>query len=107
MLKALNLTGRYIYLEAKTPNGGPFSVHFDFGMAERGHGVRISLSNLFKGFNHSNGFVIQAPLDLQLERWTVVAVDVVELMQRSHLFPSSYSIEGAHSIKSVTLCANL
>jgi hypothetical protein len=27
-------------------------------MAERGHGVRLSVSNLFKSFNQSNGFVV-------------------------------------------------
>lgn len=58
-MKTLNLTGRYIYLEVKSPHSGnPFSLHFDFGMAERSHNVRISVSNLFKNLNTSNGFVI-------------------------------------------------
>jgi WD repeat-containing protein 90 len=76
-------------------------------MVERGHGVRLSVSNLFKSFNSSSGFVIQVPLDLRLERWTVVVLDIVELMYRSQLFPTSYSLEGAHSLKSMTLCSNV
>ena len=76
MQKALGLTGRYLYLEVKSGSGAPFSLHFDYGMAERGHNVRISVSNLFKSFNQSNGFVVQAPLDLQPEKWTVVCIDV-------------------------------
>jgi len=57
-IKTLGLNGRYIYLQVKSPKHGlPFSYHIDFGMAERSHGVRISVSNLFKNFNTSNGFV--------------------------------------------------
>ena len=33
-------------------------IHFDFGLAERSHSLRISVSNLFKNLNTSNGFVI-------------------------------------------------
>jgi hypothetical protein len=59
MLKSLNLTGRYIYLEVKSPHSGtPFSLHFDFGIAERAHNLRLSVSNLYKHLNTSNGFVI-------------------------------------------------
>jgi hypothetical protein len=49
--KSLGLTGRYLYLQVKSVAGAPFSLHFDFGMQERGHNVRISVSNLFKSFN--------------------------------------------------------
>ena len=49
LLKGLNLTGRFLYLEVKSPSTGvPFSLHFDFGMAERSHNLRLSVSNLFK-----------------------------------------------------------
>jgi Protein of unknown function (DUF667) len=105
--KALGLTGRFLYLELKSPAGAPFSLHFDFGLAERGHGLRVSLSNLFKSFNSSSGFVIQAPLDLHSDRWTVVCVDLLEIFARSKLFPASYNLEGSHSLKSMTLCANI
>lgn len=51
LMKALNLTGRFIYLEVKSPNSGtPFTVHFDFGVADKAHNVRLSVSNLFKHF---------------------------------------------------------
>jgi len=58
MQKSLGLTGRYIYVQLKSTAGAPFSIHFDFEMQERGHNVRLSVSNLFKSFNQSNGFVI-------------------------------------------------
>jgi hypothetical protein len=86
--KALGLTGRYLYIELKSTQAAPFSLHFDFGMAERSHNVRVSVSNLFKAFNQSSGFVIQTPLELQADRWTVACIDIVELMTMSHLFPS-------------------
>ena len=105
--KGLGLTGRYLYLQVKSTSGAPFSLHFDYGFAERGHNVRVSVSNLFKSFNQSNGFVIQVPLDLRLERWTVVCLDLVEIFHRSGVFPPSYQIEGAHALKSATLCANI
>lgn len=77
-MKALNLTGRFIYLEVKSPNSGtPFTMHFDFGVADKAHNVRISVSNLFKHFQTSNGFVIQAPLELKTDRWTVVCLDLL------------------------------
>ncbi len=91
----------------KSTSGAPFSLHFDYGFAERGHNVRVSVSNLFKSFNQSNGFVIQVPLDLHIERWTVVCLDLVEIFHRSGVFPPSYQIEGAHALKSATLCANI
>jgi hypothetical protein len=94
--KSLNLTGRFIYLQVKSTSGAPFSLHFDFGLADRGHGLRLSVSNLFKSFNQSNGFVIQVPLDLRLDRWSIVCLDLLELMTRSQLFPPTYSLEGAH-----------
>lgn len=106
LLKSLGLTGRYIYLELKS-NGAPFSIHFDLGMVERTNHVRISVSNLFKSFNTSNGFVLQVPLDLTSDRWTVACIDVSDLLARARLFPASYSIEGAHTIRSVQLCANV
>lgn len=105
--KGLGLTGRYLYLQVKSTAGAPFSLHFDYGFAERGHNVRVSVSNLFKSFNQSNGFVIQVPLDLHIERWTVVCLDLVEIFHRSGVFPPSYQIEGAHALKSATLCANI
>jgi hypothetical protein len=57
-VKTLGLTGRYVYFQVKSPRHGlPFSYHIDLGMAERSHGIRISISNLFKNFNTQNGFV--------------------------------------------------
>ena len=93
----------------KSPSiGTPFSIHLDFGLAERAHNVRISLSNLYKSFTAQNGFVIQIPLDyLHSDRWTVLCLDVQEILKKSSLFPSQYKIEGSHSLKSAMLCANM
>ena len=108
LLKSLNLTGRFIYLEVKSFNAGtPFSLHFDYGLAERSHSLRLSVSNLFKNFNASNGFVLQVPLELRSERWTVVCLDLVEIFKKSNMFPQSYKIEGAFSLKAINLCANI
>jgi hypothetical protein len=83
-VKNLGLTGRYVYLEVKCPRHGlPFSYHLDLGLAERSHGIRISVSNLFKNFNTSNGFVAQVPLELKNNCWTVVVLDIYELLKRS------------------------
>ena len=107
-MKTLNLTGRFIYLELKSPNAGtPYSLHFDFGLAERSHSLRMSVSNLFKSLNTSNGFVIQVPLELQSERWTIACIDLLEILKKSQLFPQSYKIEGAFSLKAINLCANI
>ena len=47
------------------------------------------------------------PLDLRLERWTIVCLDLVDLLARSQLFPQTYSLEGAHQLRGMTLCANI
>ena len=65
------------------------------------------MSNLFKSFNTSNGFVAQVPLELRSERWSVVVLDLEETLRKSQLFPSTYPLEQAHTIKSLTLCANV
>jgi hypothetical protein len=85
----------------------PFTLHFDMGMADRTHNVRISLSNLFKNFNTSNGFAVQVPLELEADKWTIVVLDLCDILKRSSLFPSTFKIEGSHSLKSMMLCANL
>lgn len=75
-------------------------------MAERTHGVRISASNLYKRVSTQNGFVMQVPLNLDLNRWTVVVFDLYELLKYSRLLPQNYIIEGSYQIKSLELCAN-
>ena len=34
-------------------------------------------------------------------------MDIVQLMSRSQLFPPTYSIEGAHKLRSLNLCASI
>lgn len=53
-----------------------------------------------------NGFVLQVPLNLDLDRWTVVVFDMISLLQLSRLLPENYLLEGSYQIKSLTLCAN-
>lgn len=106
-IKTLGLNGRYIYLQVKCPkNGLPFSYHLDLGMAERSHGIRISISNLFKNFNTSNGFVAQVPLELLNNQWTVVVLDLYDILKKSAILPPTYLIEGSYQIRSINICAN-
>ena len=96
-MKNLGLTGRYAYLQIKLPmHGQAFSFHLDLVMAERSHGIRISVSNLFKNFNQSNGFVAQVPLELKNNCWTVVVLDLYDLLKKSQILPQTYLIEGSY-----------
>lgn len=49
---------------------------------------------------------MQVPLNLDINRWTVVVFDLYELLKHSRLLPASYLIEGSYQIKCLTLCAN-
>lgn len=107
MQRSLGLTGRYLYLQAKAPlSSAPFSFHIDLQMADRSHGIRISSSNLYKQVSTQNGFVMQVPLNLDVDRWTVVCFDLYSLLKMSRLLPANYIIEGSYQIKSLTMCAN-
>ena len=75
-------------------------------MADRSHGIRISSSNLYKQVSTQNGFVLQLPLNLDIDRWTVIVFDICSLLKMSRLLPASYIIEGSYQIKSMTICAN-
>jgi hypothetical protein len=77
MQHTLGLTGKYLYLQVKAPlSSAPFSFHIDLAMCERSHGIRISASNLYKKISTQNGFVMQVPLVLDINRWTVVVFDI-------------------------------
>ena len=107
MTKTLGLTGRYLYLQAKAPvSSVPFSFHIDLNLCDRSHGIRISASNLYKQVSTQNGFVLQVPLNLDFDRWTVIVFDIISLLKMSRLLPANYIIEGSYQIKGLTLCAN-
>lgn len=107
MTRTLGLTGRYVYLQVKAPiSSVPFSFHIDLNMCERSTGIRLSASNLYKQVSTQNGFVMQIPLNLDIDRWTVIVFDVVNLLKMSRLLPANYVIEGSYQIKGITLCAN-
>jgi hypothetical protein len=107
MNRGLGLNGRFLYLQVKAPlSSTPFSFHIDLALAERSHGIRISASNLYKKVSTQNGFVMQVPLNLDINRWTVVVFDIYQLLQQSRLLPSTYLVEGSYQIKGLTLCAN-
>lgn len=107
LVKSLGLSGRYLYLQAKAPiSSVPFSFHIDLQMADRSHGIRLSASNLYKQVATQNGFVMQIPLNLDVDRWTVVVFDLQNLLKVSRLLPATYLIEGSYQIKTLTLCAN-
>ena len=81
MTRSLGLTGRYLYLQMKAPTSSvPFSFHIDLNLCDRSHGIRISASNLFKQVSTQNGFVLQLPLNVDVDRWTVVVFDIVSLI---------------------------
>lgn len=82
MTRTLGLTGRYVYLQVKAPiSSVPFSFHIDLNMCERSTGIRLSASNLYKQVSTQNGFVMQIPLNLDIDRWTVIVIDVVNLLK--------------------------
>lgn len=81
MTRSLGLTGRYLYLQMKAPTSSvPFSFHIDLNLCDRSHGIRVSASNLFKQVSTQNGFVLQLPLNVDVDRWTVVVFDLVSLL---------------------------
>jgi hypothetical protein len=87
-------------------SSAPFSFHIDLNMAERTHGVRISASNLYKSVSTQNNFVVQIPLNVDVDRWTVIVFDIINILKMSRLMPQSYIIEDSYQIRSLTLCAN-
>ncbi len=107
MTRSLGLTGRYLYLQVKMPiSSAPFSFHIDLQLAERTHGIRISASNLYKQVSTQNNFVVQLPLNVDVDRWTVIVFDIISILKMSRLLPNSYIIEDCYQIKGITLCAN-
>jgi hypothetical protein len=107
MGKGLGLTGRYMYLQVKVPvSSSPFSFHIDLKLADRTHGLRISASNLYKQVSTQNNFAIQLPVSVDIDRWTVIVLDLVNILRMSRLLPNSYIIEDSFQVKGITLCAN-
>lgn len=47
------------------------------------------------------------PLEVQSDKWNVVVLDLLDLFKKSDLFPQTFKIEGAHSLKSMMLCSNI
>lgn len=56
------------------------AIHMDLKFAEMSNMVRISASNLYKKVSVQNQFVLQVPLNLDVDRWTVVVFDIYELL---------------------------
>ena len=104
-MKSLGLTGRFIYIELATTKEFPFTIHLDFKIASRNN-QRISLSNLFKTVQKPNDFVIQFPIDLE-EKWTVVCLDILKILEMTENFPEGFELEGSHTLKSFTVCSTM
>jgi hypothetical protein len=51
--------------------------------------TKISLSNIYKEFKNVNGSSLQIPLEIEAEKWTVVAVKVGELLEQNKLFAAN------------------
>ena len=95
--RSLGLTGRYLYLQAKAPVSSlPLSFHIDLHLADRPRGIRISASNLYKQVSTQNDFVVQIPLNLDMDRWTVIVFDIINLLKMSRLLPHGFIIEGGY-----------
>lgn len=62
-------------------HGVPFSYHVDLTMADRPHGLRISISNLFKSLDTQSGFIVQVPLELKNNCWSVCVIDIYEILR--------------------------
>lgn len=96
-VRSLGLTGRYLYLQAKAPVSSlPLSFHIDLHLADRPRGIRISASNLYKQVSTQNDFVVQIPLNLDMDRWTVIVFDIINLLKMSRLLPHGFIIEGGY-----------
>ena len=107
LVKGLGLNGRYVYIQLKQASSTlPMIHHFDLQMADRAQGIRISVSNLIKKISVQNNYVIQVPLTMDLNRWTVAVLDVYNILQLSGLLPPTYMIGGSYQIKQIILCAS-
>ena len=135
----LNLTGRYLYIQARFPHGKYFVVHIDV-LGTGNMPYRVSISNLYKGGTQrkqatrayaapssagrrrgnlggtgvglsgtrssaaaasSSGNSIQLAFPFATDRWTMVALNLPELL-RTHLDGAEYA-----SIRSLQFCANM
>lgn len=53
-----------------------------------------------------NDFVIQVPFDPD-PRWTILCLDVTQILEKSGLFPSSFDLAEVHVLKQWTLCSTM
>jgi len=67
--------------------------------------TKISLSNIYKDFKNVNGSSLQIPLQIQPERWTIVAINVGKLLEDN----SIYVPNQPHSffLRSLQLCSTV
>lgn len=130
---SLNLTGRYLYIQARFPYGKYFVVHVDV-LGAGNMPYRVSISNLYKAESQrrhgpaasagsvsrsavtsvqatrhrtggsaatASGNSIQVAFPFTTDRWTMVALNLPELL-RTHLDGAEYA-----SIRSLQFCANM
>ena len=96
-VKSLGLNGRYIYVQIKAPSSStPLVFHIDLIMRDRAEGMRVSCSNLYNKISSQNDFCLQVPLNLDLNRWTVVVLDMYELLKKCKFLPSTYMIQNCY-----------
>ena len=104
--KNLGLKARYLYLQVKVPySSTPFSFHVDLQLQGKPTTIRISCSNLYKQMTTQNNFCLQTPLNLDMDRWTVVVLDLVELIKQSGLTEVNYQVKDSFTIKQILICA--
>lgn len=48
--------------------------------------TKISLSTIYKEFKNINGSSLQIPLNIQPDKWTVVCIDIGQLLTDNNIF---------------------
>jgi hypothetical protein len=104
-LLGLGCQGALVYMQVqalRTPATNEVntfaSVHVDVNTKEH-VSIRLSFSNLHKEVK-ATGSIVQIPLVLEDSRWTVLALNLPEILQQ-------YTGYSFHSVKSFKVCSNL
>ena len=102
--KALGLTGKFVYILLNKPDGKNCVLHLDY-MVNETRLTKISLSNIYKDFKNINGSSLQIPLNIQSDRWTVVCINVEELLESHHIFLPNQSKQ--FLLRSFQICSTV
>ncbi|KAK9823925.1 hypothetical protein WJX72_006401 [[Myrmecia] bisecta] len=97
---SLGLTGRYLYCQVQFAPAKCFVFHIDVLTADK-NTVRISIGNLFKSDdNRRNKSGIQLPYPEPTDKWTVLALDLPEVLAAATSSPYQ-------EVKAIQMCATM